>query len=281
MKKTLTVVLLLATLTVSAAEVGNLTSFIAATPAKAAEVNDNFNKLKTAVDENYTRLTTAEAAATASNSKLTALETQANSTASAVSGLSSFKENLIDNSCSEGSALRSINADGSTLCQTITPAGLQRWSAHDFHQEDERSLSNCALDRDPMLAVYGSNTICTVYAPVHIPNSMRVSSIECVAYDTLTGGAGQGTVRVKLQRREYSTGTLYDVFDTGASASDSGTQLLTDTTALSGSSIIDNLNNVYRLSVQFAGITGNSLLTSNTGSVKLALSTCGVDFYPQ
>jgi hypothetical protein len=57
-----------------AGEVNGLTQFASGTPARASEVNQNFNVLRNAVNDNHTRLTAVESAADGSEARLSALE---------------------------------------------------------------------------------------------------------------------------------------------------------------------------------------------------------------
>ena len=76
---------LLVTSTLSAAQVGALTTFQAYTTAKASEVNNNFIVLKDAVNDNDTRL--------------------------------NVKQNRITQACGVGFYIRAINEDGTVVCQ--------------------------------------------------------------------------------------------------------------------------------------------------------------------
>jgi hypothetical protein len=72
-----------------AAPVGQLTTFSAGQPAKAADVNANFNTITATVNANDTRLTNVE----------------------------TDKQNLVTGNCPVGSAIRAIAANGSVTCQ--------------------------------------------------------------------------------------------------------------------------------------------------------------------
>ncbi|HEY0685376.1 MAG TPA: hypothetical protein VGD45_23770 [Steroidobacter sp.] len=58
----------------AASEVIGLVNFTAGTPARAAEVNGNFNAVKTAVDDNHARIGTLQSGATALEGRVTELE---------------------------------------------------------------------------------------------------------------------------------------------------------------------------------------------------------------
>jgi len=86
--------LLMASAAAHAGEVAGLKSFTSGTPALASEVNGNFNAVKSAVDDNHSRLTTLEGVNAAGrltaleninmSSRLTALEAQINPAPAAV-----------------------------------------------------------------------------------------------------------------------------------------------------------------------------------------------------
>ena len=82
--------------TALASEVGPLTTFSNGTVADADEVNDNFNTVKTAVDDNDARTTT--------------LETQVN-------GLGIDKQDRVSGTCAAGRSIRVVNADGTVVCE--------------------------------------------------------------------------------------------------------------------------------------------------------------------
>lgn len=99
----LTVVVLLTATSLSAIQVGTLITFDADTTAKASEVNANFIGLRTAVNDNDTRLTTTESDITAAEADITALGTS--------------KQNRVTGTCADGEVISDINADGSVTCK--------------------------------------------------------------------------------------------------------------------------------------------------------------------
>ena len=66
----------LATESVMASDVTGLTSFTAGTPARAADVNGNFNAVKTAVDDSQVQITALETANATLEARIAALETK-------------------------------------------------------------------------------------------------------------------------------------------------------------------------------------------------------------
>lgn len=72
-------------------------TFTSGTPAKASEVNANFSAVETAVDDNDARITDQE----------------------------TNKQNRVTGTCSAGTSIRSLNADGSVVCDTALSATVQ------------------------------------------------------------------------------------------------------------------------------------------------------------
>ncbi|MBI3188770.1 MAG: hypothetical protein HYZ31_13000 [Gammaproteobacteria bacterium] len=91
-------------------------TFTAGTPAIAADVNANFAAVKAAVDDNNARITTntsdinSNAAAITSNSV-------------AITNLDTAKQNRVTGSCAAGYAIRTVNADGSVVCELDDNSG--------------------------------------------------------------------------------------------------------------------------------------------------------------
>ena len=80
---------------VQADTVAGLTTFTAGTPARAEDVNNNFNVVKSAVDNNDGRIT------------VNAVDLQ-------------NKQSRVSGTCAAGSSIRTINSDGSVVCEQKT-----------------------------------------------------------------------------------------------------------------------------------------------------------------
>ena len=91
------------TVTSSLMAADSLITFDANTTAKASEVNANFITLQTGINNNTSRLTTAESDITAAETDITALSTS--------------KQNRVNGTCGVGQVISAINADGSVICK--------------------------------------------------------------------------------------------------------------------------------------------------------------------
>jgi len=127
--KRLGMIALLAMPAVMAAEIGNLHTFSAGTPARAAEVNKNFDDVKTAVNANDQRLSSEETKSTAQAAKIStvettlaaqtstvnALETNVASHSSAIAGLSSEQAALASSSGANTAAITALQTSTTAL----------------------------------------------------------------------------------------------------------------------------------------------------------------------
>ena len=84
-------------------------TFTAGTPAKAAEGNDNFNAVKTSVDDNDARINSNTSNISNHETRITANETN--------------KQNRVIGTCGSGSSIRIIDSNGSVTCQPDTDSG--------------------------------------------------------------------------------------------------------------------------------------------------------------
>lgn len=88
-------------------------SFTAGTPAVATEVNANFNAVETAVDDNDNRITT-------NSSNISTNATNVSTNTSNIAG----KQNRVTGTCPANQSIRTINADGSVVCETDDVGGI-------------------------------------------------------------------------------------------------------------------------------------------------------------
>ena len=227
--------------TSSASEVTGLTSFTANTPAVAAQVNGNFTAVKSAVDNNHARLTTAEMG----------------------------KQNRVVGTCAAGSSIRTINTDGSVVCQmdviggditeVVAGPGLAGGAttgsvslrlaggavsipAAALSPNDSNS---CQFQKGHSYYFYTSSTTstsCNSYAPVQLPHGAALTGLTCRLYDNDPAGSNS----VGLYRVQSSNNIWLAVYVTPPTIDSTGIQTLTDTTA-GASNVVDNANYNYVL----------------------------------
>lgn len=230
-------------------------TFTAGTPARAAEVNGNFTAVKTAVDDNNARLTAVEA----------------------------NKQNRVTGTCAAGGSIRTINADGSVVCQIDTNAGGDITSVGAGPGLDGGgttgavtvklasgavSVSSTALSPSiPVTQIvvggvtftatclasklgifyfyeaFSTNSNCNSVAPVQLPDGATLTGLSCGLYDNDTTG---GWSRVDLFRVSHSLATQGLIFRTPATADYTNIQTVTDITLENPAyAVVDNANHSY------------------------------------
>lgn len=242
-----------------AGQVTGLTSFTAGTPAKAAEVNANFDAVKAAVDDNDARVT----------------------------NLQSSKQSRVTGTCAVGSAVTAIAADGSVTCGQALTAGFVSVGNDAFSSRSERASQTaaCAYDHDTADEAGWfsgtSTTLCTAKAAVSLPHQVTLTGLSCRVLDDLSGNPRFNVI--KLSRTDLQTNTTVDVFATGSSG-DCATlgciQWLSDTTPSSGAAaVVHNDLYVYRLRAEFNGFNDGTTTFDSVGA-GLRLYGCTIAYQP-
>ncbi len=94
-----------------AGQVGDLIQFQPNTTAKSSEVNENFNRIKDAVNDNYSRIQN--------------LQNSVNDHESRIQSLEDFDTNL-QNGCPTGQVMKGVGSDGTPQCSQVQPNELAR-----------------------------------------------------------------------------------------------------------------------------------------------------------
>lgn len=154
--------------TATAGQVGTLTSFTAGTPAKAAEVNQNFQAIKDAVNNNDTRLGTVE-------TNVGTLQTDVSARQSRVTG-----------TCTVGSAISAINADGTVVCESFQKSGTAVLTPQDFRATSENlaATGDCQALSGDYNSVSGTLSSCNMLARLRLPDNATVTNFSCRVFDS-------------------------------------------------------------------------------------------------
>ena len=246
MKKLLTMGLLIAV--AQAAEVGPLTSFSAGTPAKAAEVNGNFDAVKNAVNENYQRLTAAE----------TAMAT---------------KQTQISESCAVGSAIVAISTEGKLTCAPLVKAGVISVPAVAFNTA-ENQHADCNYHRGARGYFTGAGTTpCLAMAPVNLPDGVTVTGLACSVFDN--GNVMGAQFGLAYLRRVAASNFVLDApFEAPGTLTNSPSPQIMSAT--DNSMVVSNAEYGYFIGLQFdqGSHTFDEILTG------LSLIACRVTYTP-
>ncbi len=208
-KHAITTLFTMAALSVMAAELTIPHTFTAGTPAKASEVNANFNAVKSAVDDKETRVDALETDNAANKANIATLQNSVGE-----------KQNRVTGSCSVGSAISEIKADGTVVCEAFTPAGKVVVGPASFFVSDVSKVisGECRPLYDVGYYLKGtvSSPFCISYAPVNLPQAATITQLSCtVADSSIYANTDISAGIVRLWRfnpiNESVTGTLASV----------------------------------------------------------------------
>lgn len=225
-------------------------TFVSGTKAKAAEVNNNFNAVKTAVDDN--------------NSRVNALEEQ-------TSGL--------ENGCPPGFSIRQIASNGTITCEEDTDTdtdtlyfpgtglslsgqtfqvapGVISVAAHAFENENTSidQVTDCILRKGAgvgyayYLAIAGATAAsCDPVTGVNLPDDVVLTGLFCTVWDNFDGNAMRGD----LYRVNLVLGTTQTIFSTPNSVDLSDEQVVSDTVPETGRQFVNNATYAYVLVINY------------------------------
>ncbi|WP_428623673.1 hypothetical protein [Sedimenticola sp.] len=223
-------------------------TFSSGQPALAADVNQNFTDVKTAVDDNDSRITTLE-------------------------GVVPGKQARVTGTCGAEQSINAINPDGTVTCEvdnnsggTVTSVGAGGGLASGGTLSDpvisraggSVSIShmafaivnpastcsirlNSALNFAAMTAGAAAGT-CQMFASVNLPDQATVTDFSC----RVNAGVG-GTSRALLIRADDSFRLAMGL--TSNAADGGGNQTLSDTDGFINAPAVDNANFTYAIQI--------------------------------
>lgn len=224
-------------------------TFSSGTKAVAADVNDNFSAVKSAVDDNDTRITDNAANVTSNTTN---------------------KQNRVAGACGAGYAIRSVNADGSVVCQADTNSGgditdvtagpgltgggtsgsvavkLASGAVSVSSSQMQPADYRCIGQRDGIDFYWpSSNTYsaCRAVAGVNLPQDATLTGLKCRLYDNDISGSSYVTLNV-IELYPY---TLNTTLYTTPSTVDKSISQMVETTTSSTTIHVDNYTHAYSL----------------------------------
>jgi hypothetical protein len=249
---------LLATLlsaTGAASQVTDLTTFTSGTPARASEVNANFDALKTAVNDTDARVTAVE----------------------------NSKQNRITGSCPAGMAVAAIDADGSVTCEQWRPnegifsVALSAFVPYDGGGPSCQYVANLLSSA----GYFRGNSIsnCHAVAQVQLPEGAEITRGVCRLIDS--SAVGYMRMQVFRQSNAFAPDQYYVYNVIATSESTTGVSMASPIEVVTAEiedgadayTVVDNENYQYFVRVTFQ----SDLVTSfDTIQSTLSLSGCGV-----
>lgn len=241
-------------------------TFSAGTPAKASEVNANFNAVKSAVDDKETRVSSLEADNTTTKTNVSTLQTS-------VSG----KQNRVTGTCAVGSAISAINADGTVSCDKFLKNDTKRWGPTVFNIALSNQLTSgaCIPINSAMFFFQGTaaSAVCYAHAEAELPHGTTVTRLGCrVADDGALVGAN---VKADLIWVNQVDGTNGYVFQTPVSVDSGSFQDIVDLLPMAGTDVVDAINIRYLLRLTFNAGAGNDF---NAVSSHVRVIGCEVSY---
>jgi hypothetical protein len=265
-----------------AGPVGPLTTFSSNTPAVASEVNGNFTAVKSAVDDNATRIGTLETTVGTLGTTLSTVNSNA-ARKDAAAGNQSFDggtlyldytNNRIGVSTSTPAVPLDVNGAVSATSYALKTArsGLVMFGGANMHPDgytDEQWQTS--EDGYGYIVSGTAGYAIGLSAPIHLPQGATVTALFCHVYDNDAASSLSYTARLK--RRGYSNTNVSASTLAECSSSTTGPGAANELSESGDNSIlnavIDNWNYSYHLWVNF---------TVSAPSLSLRLYDCGVTY---
>ncbi len=209
-------------------------TFTAGSPAVAAEVNANFDAVKSSVDDNDARITVNESDIDANTARITVNESDIDANTARIT----VNESDID----ANTANIDINTNDINALNTSISSGYV--SIHATAFRISHSDAPCNIRESINYSYMYNGTTCgttngaILHASIQLPQGVNITGFECGIYDST---AQAGVTEFRLYRQPINTGAYISI--SGLSSSDdSGYQTLVSTPL---SHTVDNSNAGY------------------------------------